>query len=104
MELSIEEIRELAGASSGKSHSFQVGEKYLIRGVTMYYTGRVVSVTDSDIVLEDAAWIADTGRFSDALATGDLKEVEPYKDPVIVSRGIIVDATKWNFDLPRVRK
>ena len=61
-----------------KNHSFDVGKSYLIRSVTMYYTGRLASVTDTDLVLEDAAWIADTGRFATALKTGELNEVEPF--------------------------
>lgn len=54
-----------------------------VRTVTHYYTGRVVGVSDKAILLEDAAWIADTGRFADALRTGILSEVEPYPDGVI---------------------
>ena len=30
--------------------SFRVGEKYLIRSVTFYYTGRVKTITDTDLV------------------------------------------------------
>ena len=82
-------------------HSFQIGEQYLIRTVTFYYTGRLVRITASDIVLEDAAWIADTARFGTALITGKLNEVEPYPDPVAVPRGAIVDFTKWRNPLPR---
>lgn len=86
------------------NHSFELGKSYLIRGVTMYYTGCLVKVTETDLVLEDAAWIADTGRFADALKSAELNEVEPYENPVIVSRGSIVDATIWNHPLPRTQK
>lgn len=86
------------------NHSFEIGQSYLIRSVTMYYTGRLVRVTDTDLVLEDAAWIADTGRFFTALKTGSLNEVEPFVDPVILPRGAIVDVTKWNHPLPRDQK
>jgi len=48
---------------NGISTSFMVGEKYFIRSVTHYYTGRLKTITDTDLVLEDAAWIADTVRF-----------------------------------------
>ena len=85
-------------------HSFIVGEKYLIRTVTMYYTGRVVRVTDYDVVLADAAWIADVGRYSEALETGKLNEVEPYPNEVVVARGAVVDFTVWSHDLPRTVK
>jgi len=102
MEISLHELCE--AMRSGKSHSFALGKTYLIRTVTFYYTGRVVSVTDSDIVLEDAAWIADTGRFHDALMTGSLDEVEPFVASVLVSRASIVDATEWPHLLPRSQK
>jgi hypothetical protein len=51
--------------------------------------------------LSDAAWIADTGRWSAALATGKLSEVEPYPDLCIVSRAAIVDVAPWLHPLPR---
>mgnify|MGYP001106916061 CR=1 FL=1 len=102
IQLETSELRELLRPSA--SHSFEVGQTYLIRTVTMFYTGRVVAITDSDLVLEDAAWIADTGRFSDCLETGVLNEVEPFLDKVIVARGGIVDATPWTHPLPRTQK
>lgn len=88
----------------GKSHSFEVGKAYLIRTVTMHYTGRVVEVTDSDVVLEEAAWIADTGRYSNSLAEGTLSEVEPYPGRVSVCRGAMVDFAEWKHQLPKVQK
>ena len=100
MQLSITDIRELIGGSNSPSHSFVVGEKYLFRSVTYFHTGRIKSITDSDIVLEDAAWIGDTGRFNACLATGKPSEVEPFVGDVILSRAVIVDATKWSHDLP----
>ena len=83
------------------THSFEIGKAYFIRSITMHYTGRLVAVTDTDLVLEDAAWIADSGRFADALAKGTLSEVEPYPNRCIVSRNAIVDACQWDHDLPR---
>lgn len=57
-------------------HPYTVGTTYIIRTVTMYYTGRLQSVWPGELVLSDAAWIADTGRFSTALSTGkDRKSV-----------------------------
>ena len=107
-ELTIKEARELAamfGQNRGsKSHSLSAGEKVFIRTVTHYYTGRIKVVTDSDIVLDDAAWIADTGRFSDALKSGKLNEVEPFPHSTTVSRGSIIDVSPWEHDLPREQK
>lgn len=88
---------------SNSAHPYKIGTAYLIRGVTHYYTGRLVSVTEQELVLEDAAWIADTGRYNEALETGKLNEVEPIIGPAIIGRGALVDAVEWpsNIPLPR---
>ena len=98
----------LAGApASGRdSHPYKLGVNYLIRTVTFYYIGRLVSILPQELVLVDAAWVADTGRFMNALKDGTLAEVEPYPDEeeVVIGRGSIVDAVRWRHDLPRVQK
>lgn len=74
---------------------FVIGAIYLIRLATVYNSGRVVAASNRWVVLEDAAWIADTGRFSDALKSAEFNEVEPFPDGrVIVSVGAIVDASR----------
>ena len=97
------DIAALVGATryTPKTHSFVIGEKYIIRTVTYHLVGRLKAVTDSDIVLEDACWVADSGRWNEALKTGDLSELEPFVDDTIVNRDAFVDATKWNHDLPK---
>ena len=66
---------------SKKPVSFwKVGDCVFIRTVTLYYVGRVVGFSDTEILLEEASWIADTGRFMQALTTGSLSEVEPYPE------------------------
>jgi len=84
-------------------HPYQVGKPYFIRTVTFYYTGLLKAVHEHELVLEDVAWIADTGRFSEALRTGSFNEVEPYPadTEVIVNRGSIVDASVCGYPLPR---
>ena len=79
------------------------GKNVLVRTVTSYYTGLLVSC-DGFLHLQDAAWIADTGRFADALATGSLSEVEPYPSDCWVSGGSIVDVSEWLHALPRTQK
>jgi hypothetical protein len=82
-----------------------VGKSVLVRAVTHYYTGRVVAFSAEELLLEDAAWIADTGRFATALRTGVLSEVEPYPDGVVsINRGAIVDVSEWKHALPRDQK
>jgi len=86
-----------------KAHPWQIGEAYFIRTITHHYTGRLVAVFGEELVLEDAAWIADNGRFSEALATGTFLEVEPYPDnaQVIISRASLLDASVFIHSLPR---
>jgi hypothetical protein len=104
MQLSLDELRELSDGRRGKSHSFVLGKCYFIRTVTLYYIGKLDRVTDSDIVLLDASWIADCGRFAESLANGSLLEVEPYPNEAIVARDAIVDAAEWIHPLPRDTK
>lgn len=80
---------------------WQIGQAYLIRTVTNYWTGRLIAFGQQELVLEEAAWIADTGRFNEADAKGSLNEVEPVQGRVIIGRGSIVDAVPWKHSLPR---
>jgi hypothetical protein len=105
--LTVKEIKHIQSLLKGPGQSespYKVGKSYLIRTVTLYYTGKIERVTSKEIVLSSAAWIADTGRFSDALKTGKLNEVEPFTGDVIVGRGAVVDAVEWNHELPRTQK
>jgi len=56
-------------------------------------------------VLEDAAWVADTGRFSEFLAKGPLNsncEIEPFPEgKIIIGRLSIIDAVCWTHGLLR---
>jgi len=87
-------------ADSG--HPYQIGKPYFIRTITHYYTGRIVEVTNDEIVVDKAAWIACTKRLADTLKTGKFEEVEPFPDGnLIIGRGTVVDAFIWPHDLPR---
>lgn len=75
--------------------SWEIGKIYLIRTVTMIDTGRLVAIHQQELVLEDAAWIADTGRFSQAIEKAEFGEVEPFPSgKVIIGRGAIIDAVE----------
>lgn len=89
-----------------KTHPYQVGKNYFIRTVTHHYTGRMVAVFEHELVLEDAAWIADDGRFTQAVERIEFDEVEPYPDgrQVIIGRGAVLDAMVFIEDLPRKQK
>jgi hypothetical protein len=102
------EARKLAAKmgtkiSEGES-MYQIGAKLIIRTVTYHYTGRISFMNEREIVLSDASWVADSGRFSVALETGVLDEVEPYPGLCSIGRDTIVDASPWNHPLPREMK
>lgn len=104
--LTIGEAKQLASMfpKCAQDSPWVIGKNYLIRTVTMIQTGRLVAVTAQELVLEDAAWIADTGRFADALKSGKFNEVEPFPDgQVIVGRGAVVDAIQITVT-PREQK
>ncbi len=82
-------------------HPYVIGQSYIVRTVTMYYTGKLEAVYPGELVLSEAAWVADTGRWSTALSSGKLAEVEPYPNGCIVSRAAIVDVAPWLHALPR---
>jgi hypothetical protein len=89
---------------SGEDSVWEIGKNYLIRTVTMIQIGTLVKVTEKELLLADACWVADTGRFSEAMAKGTLKEVEMFPGSCIVGRGAIVDAAEWIKSLPTETK
>lgn len=91
-----------------EGHIFRnyIGKNVFIRTVTHHYTGRVVNVKDDFLQLIDAAWIADDGRFANAIASGTFEEVEPYPTGLIVNIGVgaVLDLCEFKHELPRVQK
>lgn len=86
-------------ALTKKVDVWEVGSNYVIRTVTMIQVGRLIEVTDKELVMETCAWVADTGRWTNFLKDGIVKEVEPFQDNVIIGRASIIDATKWKHEL-----
>lgn len=106
MELSVKDLKDLiVTGNSYQDHPYEIGKEYLIRTVTMIYTGRLIYVYENELVIEDAAWIAETERWADSLTTGKFDEIEPYpQGKIIIGRGAILDVSVWNHDLPRDQK
>jgi len=83
---------------------FKIGSAYFIRTVTYFATGKVKAIVGQFLILDDAAWIADTGRFSDAMAKGIMSEVEPVNVDMFINLNSITDAFPWSFKLPTEQK
>jgi len=79
---------------------FEIGEKYFVRTVTHYVVGELKEITGGFLIFSNASWIADSGRFNEAIKNGTLNEVEPIKGRYIVAIGSIVDAFDWVHNLP----
>ena len=79
-----------------------VGEKFFFRTVTYHLTGRVKKVIGSILELENAAWIADSGRFMSAIKEGKLNEVEPV-GRAFVNVNSLVDFFPWKHKLPETQ-
>ena len=96
-------LLESKGKTSSAELPFAIGEKYYIRTVTHHQTGRVKAIIGKFLILEQAAWIADSGRFMNAIIDGTLDEVEPVKE-AIVNTDTIIDAFIWKHNLPQEQK
>lgn len=54
-----------ARLGTGGSTVFEIGAEVFIKTVTYHYTGRIVDVSEGFVFLEEVAWIADSGRFTE---------------------------------------
>ena len=108
-ELTIGEVKELKSMFGGacaptNDHPYTIGKAYLVRAVTLYYIGVLKTVHQHELSFSSACWVADTGRYYDALKTGKLNEVEPILGDLILGRGAIVDMVEWNHTPPKEQK
>ncbi len=72
---------------------YKIGSQYIVRTVTMINVG-IVKVDHEDyLILEEAAWVGESSRWSDFVKGKRPTEMEPYVNDVIVYKGAIVDAT-----------
>lgn len=101
----VEKLLEKALESDESSSEcpFEIGSAYLIRTVTYHVLGRVKAIKGNFLMLDEASWVADSGRFSVAIEKGELSEIE-YVGKAIVSLTAIVDAYPWSNKTPRETK
>ncbi len=94
--------------TESKPVPFEIGKGYFIRTVTYHLTGKVVDIVGDFLVLDQASWIADSGRFNDAMKKGIDKnsesEIEPFEAKVYVNTTAIVDACEYAYSLNFTQK
>ena len=107
-DMKLKDVMQLVELLKNKKESsndfWQIGKAYLIRTVTMHLIGKLKAINNKELLLDDAVWVADSGRFHNALKDGELNEIEPFIDQVILNRDCIVDATIWNHTIPDNQK
>lgn len=101
-----ERIKGQVEAEGGKelnALSDMVGEKFFFRTVTYHLTGKVKKIIGNILELEDAAWIADSGRFMQCIKDGNLNEVEPV-GKAYLNINAVTDFFPWRHKLPTEQK
>ena len=85
--------------NSMNNNFFEIGKAYFFRGITYHWVGRIVAIDGSFLRLENASWVADSGRFGEAIAQGTLQEME-YTGDAYVNLSAMNDIVPWNHALP----
>ena len=99
----IKEQLEEDGFEEIGSYEDMVGKKYFFRTVTYHLVGRVDKIVGKFAQLSNASWVADSGRFMNAIKEGKLSEVEPV-GVAYVNFDAITDFFPFNNTLPRGQK
>ena len=80
-----------------------IDKKWFFRTVTYHLVGRVTRLIGNIACLEDASWVADSGRFMNAIKEGTLDEVEPV-GIAYVNLSCVTDFFPWVHELPKEQK
>ena len=96
-QLQMEEKCNLAGLQD------MVGKSFFLRTVTYHMVGTVTRTFGQIVQLENASWVADSGRFMDAIKDGNLLEVEPVGE-WYVNMATVTDFGQWKHALPTEQK
>lgn len=86
-----------------RSSAVEIGKSYFFRTVTFHLVGRAVAQRGSFVELADASWVADSGRFMQAIQKGELQEVEPVGE-AHVNLDTVTDFYPWRHPLPTKQK
>ena len=85
--------------NSENDYELEIGKNYFVRTVSDHWIGKLVAIKGPyTVVLENPAWIADTGRFHVFLRDGkaDNMEIEPTLVPKMVQW---LDISPWKHGL-----
>jgi hypothetical protein len=80
-----------------------IGKSFFFRTVTYHLVGKAEKVIGQFLELSTASWIADSGRFMNAIKDGRLSEVEPVGQ-AFLNLNTITDFFPWRHRLPTEQK
>lgn len=101
-----ERIKEQLGNGEDadlNSYKDLVGKKWYFRTVTYHMVGEVVKLVGSFVMLKNSSWVADSGRWMQAIRDGVLNEVEPT-GVSYVNINTVTDFVEWKHPLPKDQK
>jgi hypothetical protein len=85
------------------SYDDLIGLTVFVRTVTYHWVGKVVKMIGGLLELKDAVWVADSGRWMQAIKDGTLNEYEET-GRTFVKMDAVVDITPWNHKIPKGQK
>ena len=98
------QINEKLGDSKEiNSYEDLVGSAYYFRTVTYHLVGKIKKIVGRFAYLESASWIADSGRFMNAIKDGTLNEIEPV-GVAFVNLDTVTDFFPWKHSLELEQK
>ena len=80
-----------------------IGKKFFFRTITYHLVGRVEKSIGMLLYLTNASWVADSGRFMNAIKDGILNEVEPV-GIAFLNLNSVTDFFPWVHELPTKQK
>jgi len=93
----LKQIAALFGTTQSKCACpmLVIGKGYLVQLATGYMmSGRIKEDNADHYVLTKAAWVADTGRFGNAIKLSEFSEVEAFDRDLIITKQSIVMAVE----------
>ena len=101
--LKIKDQVEAEGGKDISTYEDMIGQKFYFRTVTFHLVGEVKKVVGRFVQLKVASWVADSGRFMNAIKDGTLSEVEPV-GTAFINMDTVVDFFPWVHKLPTEQK
>jgi hypothetical protein len=80
-----------------------VGKTLFLRTVTYHIIGKVEKLIGKIVFLSQAIWVADSGRFMQAIKGGELNEYEEMGD-WFVNLDTVTDFGFWKHNIPKGQK